>query len=313
MSIAECPFCGTMISDDASACPHCRRPTRQSEGSAQGVSGQNAPPPPPSPVPPPPPGFGATFVSQRSTAFTWRKATPYVVVSFVVLLIFLLLLLMRGGGRGGSGGELAGRGGGVGTDVGAGSGGGDGTGSGAGGTASPQNSAPGAQGEEEPAEADATDESDSIDQAGPVFAERTSPPTPAEGGAGGGTAGGRGGGGRPLGTGDVSFRIYWTPRSHDIDLHVTDPNGHHLWFKAAGCPCHGVLDRDDRIGGGPENIFWPDGRGPRGQYTYFAHYFEGTGEKQVVLQVRKKGEIVEEQTVVLRRVGETSAKFTYRQ
>lgn len=315
MNDRKCPFCETMIPGNVLCCPNCHRTISENAGSEKRSSG----PAPPAAVPPPP-SFRAAPGPQRSTTFTWRKATPYVVLSFVALLLFLLLLLsLRGGGRGGSGGELAGREGGVGTDVGPGSGDtGGGTGAGGGGASPPQDPAPGAQGEEAPtdapppAEGGTGDDVDSNERPALVFRERKSPVTPADGAAGDGPDGGRGGGGRPLGTGDVSFRIYWTPRSHDIDLHVVDPNGHHLWYKAPGCPCNGILDRDDRTGGGPENIFWPEGKAPRGRYTYYAFYFEGTGRKTVVLQVRKKGEIVEKQTVVLETQGETSAKFTYK-
>lgn len=129
---------------------------------------------------------------------------------------------------------------------------------------------------------------------------------------GGGGGGGSGSGGRPLGTGDVSFRLYWKPPVHDVDLHVIDPSGHHLWYRAMGCSCNGILDRDDTTSGGPENIFWPTGKGPPGTYTYYALYYAGSGPKEATLEVRKRGKVVETRTVVLRTVREESIYYTYK-
>jgi len=114
-----------------------------------------------------------------------------------------------------------------------------------------------------------------------------------------------------LGTGDVSFRIYWSPMSDDVDLHVEDPSGHHLWFREPRCPCRGVLDRDDRVGGGPENIFWPTGQAPGGAYRYFAAYYEGFGPKRVTIEVRREGNVIEKQDLVLTAKGDVSATFVY--
>lgn len=96
-----------------------------------------------------------------------------------------------------------------------------------------------------------------------------------------------------------------------MDLDVIDPSGHHLWYRAMGCPCGGVLDRDDTTSGGPENLYWPTGKGPRGTYAYYALYYAGSGRETVTLEVRKKGEVVERHSVVLRRVNDTSRRYTY--
>ncbi|MCK4283343.1 MAG: hypothetical protein KAX44_03415 [Candidatus Brocadiae bacterium] len=151
------------------------------------------------------------------------------------------------------------------------------------------------------------------------FDEHETPGAAAEGGDGGtgmggigvGAGIGGGGGGRPLGTGDVSFRLYWRPPIHDVDLHVIDPNGHRLWFDVKTCPCGGILDRDDRTSGGPENIYWPTGQGPRGTYTYYAHYYEGFGDKEAILEVRKKGKVIKTHRNVLRGVGSITPRYTY--
>jgi hypothetical protein len=137
-------------------------------------------------------------------------------------------------------------------------------------------------------------------------------------GAGGGRGGGQGGGQGPgtgprsMGTGDISFRIYWTPRVNDVDLHVVDPQGHHIWYSRKNCPCKGCLDVDDQNSGGPENIFWPRGEGPHGNYTFYAVYYKGTGVKQVTIEVRRGEEIVDTKRFILNTEDETSAKFTHR-
>ena len=137
-------------------------------------------------------------------------------------------------------------------------------------------------------------------------------------GAGGGRGGGLGGGlgpgtgSRQMGTGDVSFRIYWTPRIDDVDLHVVDPQGHHIWFSRKNCPCKGCLDVDDKKSGGPENIFWPRGDGPHGDYTFHAAYYSGTGVKQVTIEVRHGEAVVDTKRFFLNRAGDDSAKFTHR-
>lgn len=52
-------------------------------------------------------------------------------------------------------------------------------------------------------------------------------------------------------------------------------------------------------------------RGPRGTYTYLAHYYAGAGAKEVVIEVRKGEQVVDRKAFVLRRVGESSPAFTY--
>ena len=127
--------------------------------------------------------------------------------------------------------------------------------------------------------------------------------------AGSGSGGG-GGKGKPMGTGDISFRIYWTPKMHDVDLHVIDPNGHHLYFEHKECACAGQLDVDDTTHGGPENIFWPTGKSPKGKFDYFVRYYQGVGRKHVKIEVRKAGRLVLTKMVTLRKEGDESRHFS---
>ena len=84
-----------------------------------------------------------------------------------------------------------------------------------------------------------------------------------------------------LGTGDVQITLRWGPTTPDIDLHVTDPDGVHIWYSdKAPSNSAGRLDVDDKCGdtgvasGGPENIFWPSGQAPIGTYRVSVIYYE---------------------------------------
>ena len=123
-------------------------------------------------------------------------------------------------------------------------------------------------------------------------------------------SGGGGGQGKVPGTGDISFRIHWTPAIHDIDLHVIDPNGHELFFQNKFCPCKGELDIDDTNHGGPENIFWPTGKAPHGNYKFFVVYYNGYGAEKVTIEVRKGGRIFKTYSVSLARQGDKRETFS---
>ena len=138
------------------------------------------------------------------------------------------------------------------------------------------------------------------------------PLTPSSNAPSGMRSGNSGGGsstGKPPGTGDISFRIYWSPRMHDIDLHVIDPNGHELFFQNKSCRCHGELDVDDTNSGGPENIFWPPGRAPHGRYRFYVVYYDGVGPKNVILEVRKGQKIFKTYKIRLTQKNDKSKVF----
>lgn len=80
----------------------------------------------------------------------------------------------------------------------------------------------------------------------------------------------------PLGTGDVQVTLRWSGTA-DLDLHVTDPNGEEISFLATTSSSGGQLDVDCIPGtscaaDGPhvENVFWPTGGAPSGDYSAFA-------------------------------------------
>lgn len=73
------------------------------------------------------------------------------------------------------------------------------------------------------------------------------------------------------GTGDVAFRLLWHGRS-DLDLHVEDPSGVHIFYGQRDAESGGRLDVDCNAGTGRlcplpiENVFWPEGTAPPGSY-----------------------------------------------
>ena len=73
---------------------------------------------------------------------------------------------------------------------------------------------------------------------------------------------------------NITFRLDWncTLYNSDIDLHVTCPKGHHIFYQAMSCPCGGQLDRDDRHGPGPEHIRFSNAE--PGDYIVYVHHYE---------------------------------------
>jgi len=75
-----------------------------------------------------------------------------------------------------------------------------------------------------------------------------------------------------LGTGDVQVTVLWYS-SADLDLSVEDPEGYSINYGTRGSPTGGVLDRDanrsctENVADPAENIFWPLGEAPRGNYS----------------------------------------------
>ena len=134
-------------------------------------------------------------------------------------------------------------------------------------------------------------------------------------------------------TGELSFRLLWDGKA-DLDLHVIDPGGGHvgLPFLAAAAKdperfarvqadlaagkipdgeTAGLLDIDcnadiERLCRKPmENIFWPPGTAPRGEYQVWVEFFQQTQSSEEVpfiLELRR-GE-----TVVQRLVDKVSSE-----
>ncbi len=82
-----------------------------------------------------------------------------------------------------------------------------------------------------------------------------------------------------LGTGDVQVTLRWQSTA-DLDLAVTDPTGATVDYGNQTSPSGGTLDVDSNAGCSTpttspvENVFWPTGGAPDGQYTIAVTYFD---------------------------------------
>jgi len=79
------------------------------------------------------------------------------------------------------------------------------------------------------------------------------------------------------GTGDISFRLLWTGQS-DLDLYVRSPLGERIDFLKRTSESGGQLDVDCNVRSvietnvcsePMENIFWPHGSAPEGEYRFW--------------------------------------------
>jgi hypothetical protein len=109
------------------------------------------------------------------------------------------------------------------------------------------------------------------------------------------------GGGVQPHTGDVQITLEWYSTA-DLDLHVLDPDGDEIWFDNSRVASGGELDVDAN---GPcftatssplENVYWPWGGAPPGEYEVYVEYFseclgEGAVDYQVI--VRVDGEVLD--------------------
>lgn len=77
--------------------------------------------------------------------------------------------------------------------------------------------------------------------------------------------------GRDIHTGDVQITLRWET-SDDLDLHVTDPLSFEICYNNKRSSSGGRLDVDanmsrDKLMRHPvENVYWPSGRAPKGEY-----------------------------------------------
>lgn len=80
------------------------------------------------------------------------------------------------------------------------------------------------------------------------------------------------------GTGDVKITLSWD-RLHDLDLRVVEPSGEVIRYSNQSSGTGGTLDLDSGANCGAstansENIFWPAGGGPTGQYVVSVHNYQ---------------------------------------
>jgi hypothetical protein len=79
------------------------------------------------------------------------------------------------------------------------------------------------------------------------------------------------------GVGDIQVTLTWDTDDTDIDLWCTDPSGFKIYYSEPNSPDGGELDFDDTDGFGPENIYWPEGGAPAGNYFVQVHYYDSEG------------------------------------
>ena len=96
-------------------------------------------------------------------------------------------------------------------------------------------------------------------------------------------------------TGDVQVTLEWYDTA-DLDLHVRDPFGDHVYYDNPRVSSGGELDVDANHPCGVatssplENVYWPWGGAPSGEYEVAVNYFgecysEGTVEYRVTVRV----------------------------
>jgi hypothetical protein len=103
-------------------------------------------------------------------------------------------------------------------------------------------------------------------------------------------------------TGDVQVTLEWYTTA-DLDLHVVDPDGAEVYFGNRQVASGGELDVDanypcENATSSPlENVYWPWGGAPPGEYQVFVHYFGeclGEGPLNYRVIVRVDGNVVDD-------------------
>lgn len=79
-----------------------------------------------------------------------------------------------------------------------------------------------------------------------------------------------------VGTGDVQVSLFWDTEA-DVDLHVVDPSGEEIYYGNTDAASGGRLDHDSNAlctaGDANENVTWPSGTAPSGQYIVRVDYW----------------------------------------
>jgi hypothetical protein len=99
------------------------------------------------------------------------------------------------------------------------------------------------------------------------------------------------------GVGDVKVTLSFDP-AHDLDLHVVEPGGEEISFLHPTSKNGGALDLDSGSNCVPsaassENIFWPAGSAPRGDYRVTVQLFEqcSPGPIDFTVRVENAGQV----------------------
>lgn len=112
-------------------------------------------------------------------------------------------------------------------------------------------------------------------------------------------------------TADLRVSITWNTDNTDVDLHVFEPKGAHVYYEAKRSPDGGQLSDDQTQGYGPER--YQIAKASKGEYVIKVHYFRANpnllgGETHVNVTVTRNAGTDQEKvmrfTKVLRRQGE---------
>lgn len=103
------------------------------------------------------------------------------------------------------------------------------------------------------------------------------------------------------GQGDVKITLSFD-RTHDLDLHVVEPNGEEISYENNASATGGFLDLDSGSNCEPspansENIFWPPGGAPSGEYRVTVHNYQHCTPGEIAFSVR----IARDSTVTIHR------------
>ena len=119
--------------------------------------------------------------------------------------------------------------------------------------------------------------------------------------------------------GNPRFNLVFTNSENvDLDLYVKTPAGNVIYYQNLTAD-NGTLDVDclcDDCPQGPnENIYWEDGTGANGTYTYWVNYYGNCGEESskssdFTLRLIKNGKVIETKTGTLSEPGSTQ-EWTY--
>jgi hypothetical protein len=98
-----------------------------------------------------------------------------------------------------------------------------------------------------------------------------------------------------VGTGDVQVSVSWNSAA-DVDLHVVEPGGEEVYYGNPNSAAGGELDLDSNAAcnsDGPrnENIVWPTGSAPTGEYIVRVDHWAACGATQTdyVVTVQVQG------------------------